>query len=73
VGVDDPRHEGGTRRVENLRLPVDGDPGFGAGGDDRGVLHHHDRAFQRVPSPAVDERDTGDGEPFAHGCLSCIR
>jgi hypothetical protein len=73
VGVDDPRHEGATRRVENLRLPVDGDLGFGADGDDRGVLHYHDRAFQRIPSAAVDERDSSDGEPFAHGFLSRIR
>jgi hypothetical protein len=69
VGVDDPRHEGGARRVENLRLAVDGNLGLGPGGGDRAVLHHHDCAFQRVPSPAVDQRDTGDGEPFTHGCL----
>ena len=51
VGVDDPRHEGGARRVENPGLPVAGDAGPGPDGDDRGILHHHDRAFQRVPSP----------------------
>jgi len=53
-----------------LGLPVDGDLGLGPGGDDRGVLHHHDRLFQRVPSAAVDERDAGDGEPFGHGHCS---
>jgi hypothetical protein len=39
---------------------------FGSHGDDRGILHQHDRTVQRVPSPAVDERDAGDRNPHAH-------
>jgi hypothetical protein len=66
VGVDDPRHEGGARRVEHPGLPVAGDVGPGPDGGDRGILDHHDRVFQRVSSPAVDERGTGDGEASAH-------